>query len=372
MGKADAGACDRIGHLTAWTRRAAAGREGFQHAAGAGMIKVREPERDRILMRELGQIVDCGFERKHVAKCAERAQRRGAKRHVSNPVVDDAHRVEAVGWNGISLGAAACSERSVYRLAGFEPVRCDFGCGEQRGRGCATGAKAVPCAPDLVFPACDVTALHPGANPHGHGRTEWCADQFVVPRPEHPDWRAAGACDEGGIKGHIIGRIVSVAAGALRVMHHDVGIREHERQIGAQVVGTLAVRPDVESLTGPMRKCAGRHERGVGDEGFGEDGFIGWGVGVALRGRGAPADLASRYCAAFRGGCLGGVLCNDSRFRGLCTQPVRDRFIVKRQTWLLPAGGCGQMFGGADGQPFTLGHHRKKIAVADESHAVAE
>ena len=63
---------------------------------------------------------------------------------------------------------------------------------------------------------------------------------------------------------------------------------------------------------------------------------------------------------------------NDPRFSGLCAQPVSDGFIVERQFWLLPAGGCGQMFRSADSRPFALGYHRKKIAVSDKSYALAE
>ena len=67
------------------------------------------------------------------------------------------------------------------------------------------------------------------------------------------------------IERNIVGPVVSIAAGAFDMLDRDVLGRqfEHEGEIGPQQVDSLAVSPDMHTVTVPLRDGAGRGHRGV-------------------------------------------------------------------------------------------------------------
>ncbi len=105
-----------------------------------------------------------------------------------------------------------------------------------------------------------------------HRRAERRMCHLVLARPLHPDRpTAAGFRKQNRIERDIIGRVMPVAAGALHMLYDNVFERqcEHQREIGAEKINPLAVSPDVDALSGPLRDGAGRRDRGMREIGAG-------------------------------------------------------------------------------------------------------
>ena len=91
---------------------------------------------------------------------------------------------------------------------------------------------------------------------------------LVGARPLHADRPVRGRFrQQHGIERDIVGGIMSVTAGALHMFDRNVlqGQFEHQREIGAEKIDPLAVGPDMDAITAPLRHGAGRRNRRMGD-----------------------------------------------------------------------------------------------------------
>ena len=81
-----------------------------------------------------------------------------------------------------------------------------------------------------------------------------------------------GAGQQGGVQRHVVGAVVAVAARAFHMLHDHPFRRQAQRlrQVGAQVVGALRVRPDAHGRAIPQRHGAASADAAMGDEGLEE------------------------------------------------------------------------------------------------------
>ena len=103
-----------------------------------------------------------------------------------------------------------------------------------------------------------------------------------------------------------------VAAGALHMLDDNVFDRqfEHQREIGAEKIDPLAVGPDVDAPSAPLRDGAGRRDRGMRE--------IRAGILPPDR-----ADLCTLSRSCFR--------VNDRRLGRLSFQPLRQPFFIGKR-----------------------------------------
>ena len=171
--------------------------------------------------------------------------------------------------------------------------------------------------------------------------------ELVLARPLHPHRASAGrARQQHGVERHVVGAVVAVAAGALDVLHDDVLGRQRagEREVGAQIVDALAVRPDMHLVrAGPLRdRARGRHRR-VRDEGT----------------RVLPADRAGHFR---RRRCLS--LVDGGGLDGLALEPGGEIRLVGQRLARAPRRALAQ--GGEPGfrRTFRFGDDADEAAVA--------
>jgi hypothetical protein len=128
-------------------------------------------------------------------------------------------------------------------------------------------------APDAVAPAGNLAMrVEIGLDLDGHRRTKRRVRHLVGARPLHADRPASRRLrKQDGVERDIVGRVVSIAAGAFHMLDRDVLDRQFEdqREIGAKKIDPLAVGPDPDTVTGPLRHGAGGRDRPVGDVGAG-------------------------------------------------------------------------------------------------------
>jgi len=176
----------------------------------------------------------------------------------------DCPRRKIIQWNRVAIGAAAIGLRRVGRDHTWEWIG-QFGCREQGRLSGAPRPRGVTVAPDAVAPADNLALrIEIGFDLDCHRRTERRMGHFVFARPLHADRPAAGRLrQQHGIERHVVGGVVPIAAGALHMLDRDVleGQFENEREIGAEKIDPLAVAPDVDALSGPLRHGAGRRDR---------------------------------------------------------------------------------------------------------------
>ena len=128
-------------------------RARFDHRARARVLHVPQPELDRVGAGGDRQLVHERLEREHVGVGAERAQRRGADRHVGDVVQHDLLARKLVDRHGVAIGAAR-GLRSIGRRVPSDRVR-DVPAREQIAAGVADRARAVRMAPHVVLPVHD-------------------------------------------------------------------------------------------------------------------------------------------------------------------------------------------------------------------------
>ena len=256
-------------HLT--TRGPAAARShGVKHGQRARVVlQVRAAQGQWVGACGVGDLVDEALGGEDVGESAERAQRRAAPpRH--HRVALHAPLREVVAGHGVALGTAAARDGHVDGC-GWREGTLQRPAAEQGRRAAAARAAAVAGAPEVVLPVDDpcfvAIAGHVSLQLHDHRRPHGCVAQLVSAAPLHAQ-RAAGhsARKPGGVKGHVVGAVVAVAAGARCVCHRHAGHvdAKGQRQVTSKVKDALAVRPDAELRVAlPLRDGARRGERGV-------------------------------------------------------------------------------------------------------------
>ena len=269
-----------------------------------------QPKVDRILAALGGQFVEKGFDRKDVALRAERPQRGGAYRHGQQAMAFDVPRRKIIQRYRVAIGAAAIGLRRIGRDHAWERIG-QFGCREQGRLSRAPRPRGVAVAPDAVAPVDDLALrIEIGLDLDRHRRAERRMGHLVFARPLHADRPAAGRLrQQNGVERDIVGGVMAVAAGALHMLDRDVLDRqfEHEREIGAEQIDPLAVGPDVDAISGPLRHGAGRRDRRMRD--------IGAGI--------LPPDRALLFTCSGRRS-----LVDDRRLRRLGFQPVRQPVFI--------------------------------------------
>src|SRR5260370_22585073 len=172
----------------------------------------------------------------------------------------------------IAIGATAIGVRRIGGDVAWERI-CQFGRREQSRLCRASGPRSVAVAPDAVSPFDDLAlGVKASFDLDRHRRAERRMCHLVLARPLHPDRpTASGFRKQNRIERDIIGRVMPVAAGALHMLYANVFERicEHQREIGAEKINPLAVRPDVDARSGPLRDGAGLRERGMREIGAG-------------------------------------------------------------------------------------------------------
>ena len=231
--------------------------------------QMAQAQRQRILAALGRELVEEGLDRKYVGEGAERAQRRGPQRHREETVARDLEGGKVVERDGVAVGAAAGRERRVRRDEAREGF-FELARGKERRAIVAAGPRDMAVAPDRVAPADDLAgAVEIGLDLDRHRGAEGRAGKLVGARPLHahrPALRRAG--EEHGVERDVVGAVVAVAAGALDMLDDDPlrRQRQHEREIGAQIVHALRMRPDMHLVAAPLRDGAGRRDRRMGDE----------------------------------------------------------------------------------------------------------
>ena len=213
------------------------------------------------------------------------------------------------------------------------------------------GRETWPLPQNVVAPGDDLAALVEirldlDELRRAHGRP----GQLVLARPLQAHRTARGrAREQGSLQGHVVGAVLAVAAGALGVLHHDAfgRQREHERQVGAQVVYALAVRPDAHAGVRPLCHGARGRHRGMGDE----------------RPRVGAAHGAGH---APRSGRFTGI---DRRgLDRLALDPLTQVRLVGQRVARLPRRARGQRLEARERGLFGLGHDAREAAVARRRH----
>ena len=115
-------------------------------------------------------------------------------------------------------------------------------------------------APDAVTPRDNVVlSIKIGLDLDRHCRAERRMRHFICARPLNANWPAARrARQQNGIERNIIGCVMAVATGAFHVLDRNILDRQsqHQREISAQEIDALTVRPDVHTLAVPLRHGA--------------------------------------------------------------------------------------------------------------------
>ena len=169
-----------------------------------------------------------------------------------------------------------------------------------------------------------------------------------------PALRRAG--DQHGLQRHVVGAVVAVAAGALGVPHHHQLRRAAQRlgDVGAEVVGALAVRPDlhrVAAASAPRRsRCRSRRGRGR--------------AGRNAARCAAPARRPARLAALLHHAALAA--------RRRVVEPGFQRRLLRQAVLRRPFGARGEARGRRLRVPLRLGEHGEEVAVADHARPAGQ
>jgi hypothetical protein len=128
----------------------------------------------------------------------------------------------------------------------------------------------VAVAPEIVTPRNDIASTIQGSlQAHDHRGPVRLPGELVLARPLQAHRQARREPrEQRRVERDVVGAIVAVAAGTLRVLHDHLllGHAQHQRDFLAQVVDPLRVRPDLERAALQPRERARRPDRGVADE----------------------------------------------------------------------------------------------------------
>ena len=221
-----------------------------------------QAEGQRVLAALGRQLVHEGLDGEDVGEGAQRAQRRGADRHGQQPVAGDVQGRQVVERHGVALRAAAVRHR---RIEGDEALeRLGELRGGEHGRDRRPpGPRHVAVAPDLAAPADDLAAERrdrprsrwPWPRPSATRRARPRATIARARGARRP--RAPAARRRRPRRRRRCGRSSPHLRRAAR--RCSPAAAQRERQVGAQVVDALAVRPDLQLVGArPLRDRAGR------------------------------------------------------------------------------------------------------------------
>ena len=142
--------------------------------------EMTQPERDRILAALGGDLIEEGFDRKHVALRTQRSQRRGADRHRRQAMAFDRHDGKVIERNRVAVAAAAIGLRRIGR----DHARKGIGqleSRQQRRLRRAPRPRRVTVAPDRMAPVDDVALrIEIGLDLDRHRRAKRCIRHLVL------------------------------------------------------------------------------------------------------------------------------------------------------------------------------------------------
>ena len=220
---------------------------------------------------------------------------------------------------------------------------------QETGFGTSTWPLNMPIAPNMFLPVGDTAfGIELGTHIHHHRRALGLPGKLVVAHPLHAD-RGAGyrACEQHGIKAHIVGTVMPIATRAFGVTHHHSLGRQFQQfdDFVAQGMNGLRGRPDVQLFIVPPCQTAGRADRSVRQVGAGECRRV------------------------FAQGCVlvGRVISQPLNLSRLLT-PVVVKGLGRRQRGPgLPLAVACQTLHGADGLFFALRDDAQKAAITHHS-----
>ena len=224
---------------------------------------------DRVDAGGVRQLVHEALDREGIQEPADRPQGAGAHRQPLQRVqhdpligeIVDRHRVALAG----RLNSRQCVDAGRLRERLVQVPR------RQQGRAfLQPGPRDVRIAPELMAPVDDASGVIDRAV-HGddHRRPERRPGQFVLVRPLQPHGVAFhGAGEQHRVERRVVGRVVTVASGALHMANGDRVGRDAERLRDVQPgrVDRLALAPHLDCAGLHPRHRAGRPDRRVGQE----------------------------------------------------------------------------------------------------------
>ena len=165
-------------------------------------------------------------------------------------------------------------------------------------------------APELVLPVYDAArSVDRGRDLHRHRRSARRPRELLFARPLQAHRPAAGARNQRRIERDVVGAVVAVAARAIAVDHVHVGGRhaERHRELVAQVVRSLRMRPHGQMALSELRHRARRTDRSVRK--------VGLRIGRFESARRLPGRSATLMHRARRAGQAGEELGDFALFR---------------------------------------------------------